>query len=146
MDVPSNMNMTIIRTAAGLGVVGLFSAFAGPHADLLAIAPTWSGLLVKLADQSGQHLDKDTALKIASGVLMGVSAFGGGVKLASSAFAYSGVGTLPAVILNGGLNAVLTYLFGRAAAQVFLEEDLSQSVENLIRAILAILGGVLKPQ
>jgi hypothetical protein len=144
MDIPGNMQRSILWTAASLGGVGLFGAFAA-HADLIAIAPGWGGLLVKLAQQSGKALDKERALKIATAVILGVGGFAGGIKLATTTLSYTGIGTVPAMLANAGTNAVLTYLFGRAAAHTFLEGDLQESAETLARAILVLIIGYFKP-
>lgn len=145
MELPSNMQRTILWTSLGLGGVGLFGAFTA-HADLVVIAPSWAGLIIKLADQAGHELDRDKALKIATGVALGVAGFVGGVKLANTYLAYTGVGTIPAMLANASANGVLTYLMGKAAAQTFLEKDVTESVENLVRYILGLLTGFLKPQ
>jgi uncharacterized protein (DUF697 family) len=136
------MKATILATSVGLGTVGLFGAFAA-HSDLLAITPAWTHMFLRLAKQAGKTLDKDRAVKITSGVLMGATALIGGIKLANTYFAYSGVGTIPAIVVNAGVNGVLTWLAGRAWAQITLEEDLEQSVESLVRAVLGMLGGWL---
>jgi len=82
-------------------------------------------------------------LKVATGVLAGATSFPGGVKLADSDFALTGVGTVPAIVVNAGLNGVITWPAGRAWAHVVLEEDLEQSVENLVRTLLLALAGML---
>ena len=67
----------------------------------------------------------------------------GGIKLATTYFAYTGVGAIPAIVANAGVNGILTWLAGRAWAQVVLEDDLEQSVDSLIRAMLGVLAGWL---
>jgi uncharacterized protein (DUF697 family) len=141
-QLPLDMNATILANSLGLGTVGLFGAFAA-HSDLLAITPAWTHMFLRLAKQAGKSMDKETALKVVTGVLMGASALVGGIKLANTYFAYSGVGTVPAIVLNGGVNGLLTWLAGRAWAQIALEEDLGQSVESLVRAVLSIVAGWL---
>jgi uncharacterized protein (DUF697 family) len=141
-QLPLEMKGTILATSLGLGAVGLFGAFAA-HSDLMAITPAWTHMFLKLAKQAGKSLSKDTALKVVTGVLVGAMGLLGGIKLANSYFAYSGVGTVPAVQVNGSVNGVLTWLAGRAWAQIALEEDLEQSVDNLVRAVLGMVGGWL---
>jgi hypothetical protein len=106
------MRWTVIATAAGLGAEGLGSAFLGPGADLMIIATAWAGMIGALAGIADVKLDKITALKIATTILVSFGSFVGGSKLAVQAFAYTGVGTLPALVANGGINAVVTYLTG----------------------------------
>ena len=53
MDIPSNMQRTILWASLSLGGVGLFGSFTA-HADLVLIAPAWA----TLAHQAGSELDK----------------------------------------------------------------------------------------
>jgi uncharacterized protein (DUF697 family) len=138
--VPWKMHLTIIWTAAGLGGVGLFSAFAA-HADIAVISAAWTGMLVTLAVQAGHSLSKDGALKIVAGILFAVGGLAGGIKLANTYFAYTGVGTVPAMIVNAGANATLTYIVGKAAAKTFMELETLESAERVVVAIIAILKG-----
>lgn len=144
MDIPSNMKRSILWTSLGLGGVGLFGAFTA-HADLVVIAPAWSALLVTLARQAGGQLDDDKALKVATAVALGVTSFLGGVKLANTYLAYTGVGTIPAALANGTANGVVTYLMGKAAAQTFLQRSVGDTAEDLARYILGMLASWLKP-
>lgn len=146
MDIPSNMQRTILFAALAAAGIGVGGAFAGPHADVLALAPTWAAAMVRLAGQAGRDLDRQRALKLTTALLASIGSFAGGMKLATSYFAWSGVATLPAVVANAGANGVMTWLALRACAQVFLERDLTQSIDSLVRAILALLGGMLRPQ
>ena len=116
MAIPANMNFTIVFTSLSLGGMGFFTAFAA-HADVPMITAAWSTMLLTLAVQAGHKLSKDKALKIAAGILIGVGGLVGGVKLANTYFAYSGVGTIPAMIMNAGANATVTYLVGKAAGK-----------------------------
>lgn len=141
-DLTLDMKTTILASSLSLGGVGLLGAFAA-HSDLLAIAPAWSAMFIKIARQGGRSLDKNKALKIATGVLAGAGSLIGGIKLANTYFAYTGVGTVPAVLINGSVNGVLTWLAGRAWAHIVLEEDPEGSIENLTRSILSALSGWL---
>lgn len=98
-------------------------------------------MFIKLADQAGQSTEKNKAMKLVAGVLVGVGSFAAGNKLANTALAYSAVGTLPAVALNAGINALMTWPMGRAWAHVLLEGDAEQSVDNLVRALVAAVLG-----
>lgn len=140
MAIPANMNGTILWTAGSLGGVGLFSAFAA-HADVAVITGAWATMLVTLAVQAGHSLDKDKALKIVAGVLLGVGGLVGGTKLATTYFAYTGVGTIPAMLANASANATLTYLVGKAAATAFLETETLGTASSIVGSILAIING-----
>lgn len=141
-DLTPGMKTTIFTTSLALGGAGVLGAFAA-HSDLIVIAPAWVRMFTRLSQQAGKSLDKARALKITTGVLAGAASLVGGIKLANSYFAWSGVGTLPAVVVNAGMNAVLTWLTGRAWAHIVLEEDDEQGVENLVRALLASVSAGL---
>lgn len=138
VDIPAVMRRTVMWTAGGLGVEGLFSAFAA-HADLAIITAAWTGMLVTLADQADLNLGKDQALKIATGVVVGIGGMAAGVKAANAFFAYTGVGTLPAMLCNAGTNGTVTYMVGMAAARVFMSEGKDACIEEIIRAIVRMI-------
>jgi hypothetical protein len=140
MNVPSNMRNTVRATALGLGALGIPGAF-GAHADLVPITAAWATMLVTLASQAGREMDKDFAFKVAGGVIVAVGGFAAGVKTANTWLAWTGVGTLAAVLCNVGTNAALTYTTGMAAARVFLIEDKSASASDLILAIIRMIRG-----
>lgn len=135
MAIPANMHRTVLWTSCSLGGLGLFSAFA-PHADLGVITTAWTAMFVTLAVQTGHKLSKDTALKIVGGILLGVGGIAGGAKLANTYFAYTGIGTIPAMLANAGANATITYLVGKAAAKTFIEMETLESVERIVASIL----------
>jgi Domain of unknown function (DUF697) len=137
-QIPSGMRATVAWTAAGLGTMGLFTAFAA-HADVGAITTAWSGMFIRLAHQADLELDKDDALKIAAGVLVGIGGLAAGVKLANTWLAYTGVGTLPAMVCNAGTNGAVTYVIGCSAARVFISSDRGTSVQEMVKAIVRIV-------
>ena len=144
MKVSLRMRWTVITAALALGVEGSGSAFTGPGADLTIIGSAWAVMIVALALQAGVSLDRSTALKIATAMLMSFGSFLGGSKLAIQAFALTGVGTLPAIGANCGINAGITYLAGMAIATILVQENRITSVESfagaVVTAVLASLG------
>ena len=106
------------------------------------IAGIWTGMLVRLSNQAGNRMNKGKAAKVAAGVLAGIGLFKTGFKLADTYFAYTGVGTIPAVVANAGADGTITYLFGRAAGKLFLSEDGEDSVEGLVKGILTLMVGI----
>lgn len=136
--LPSEMESTVFWASAGLGATGLLSVFVGAG-DLAIITGAWAVMLLKLADQAGTHMNKDTALKLIAGVLTGIGGFGAGLKAAQMAFVYTGVGTALAMIVNAGTNAVFTYMVGTAAARVFLASDARTSLKAMVDAIIRIV-------
>ena len=135
------MNATILWTSLSLGGLGLFTTFVA-HADIGFVSVAWATMFVTLAIQAGHSLSKDTALKIAAGVMIGVGGLAGGIKVANTYFAYTGFGTIPAMLANAGTNATFTYIVGRAAAKTFLSMNALDSVEKIITTILQFLSSV----
>jgi F420-0:gamma-glutamyl ligase-like protein len=138
-EILPKMQTTIVGTSVALGITGLFGAFE-PHADLGVISVAWGSMFVALAAQAGDHLTKETALKIAAGVGLGLGGMIGGAKLANTYFAYTGVATPFAMIINGSANAIVTYVVGRAAARTFLGSDRGQTVEQIVASIVGLAG------
>lgn len=138
--IPASMQATIVWTAAGLGGTGFLSVFTGV-ADIGIITAAWATMFVTLAGKAGRKMDKDKALKIIAGLFMGVGGFAAGVKIVETGLAYTGIGTIPAMVLNAGTNAAMTYVVGRAAAQVFLSRDRATSVKQIAKSIARIAFG-----
>jgi uncharacterized protein (DUF697 family) len=134
------MKTAIVWSATAAGVVGVPGAF-GAHADVLALVAIWTALMVRLGILAGKEIEKGVAAKVVAGVLVGIGGFAGGVKLMTTAIAYTGIGTIPAIIVNSSANATLTYYFGRSVARVFLSKDLHDSAGAIITAIVAMMTG-----
>jgi len=143
MDIPLKMRTKIIWSAVTAGAIGVPGAF-GAHADVPLLAGIWATLLVLLAKDAGAELDKAKATKIVAAIFLGISFFGTGFKLANTYFAYTVIGTLPAIIANVGANGSITYLFGKAAARAFLAEGATGPAESIGANILAIMVAMLK--
>ncbi len=120
--------------------MGLFSAFAA-HADVPVITAAWATMIVTLAVQAGHSLSKDKALKIVAGILIGVGGIAAGAKIATTYCAYTGVGTIPAMLMNASANATFTYLVGKAAATTFLENKTLGTVASIVSSILGLILG-----
>jgi uncharacterized protein (DUF697 family) len=144
MDLPLRMKTAIGWSAGLAGAVGVPGAFAA-HGDVPILIGIWTTLLVRLAFLAGKDLDKGKAAKIVAGVLLAIGGFAGGVKLMTTAIAYTGIGTIPAMVANAGANATLTYFFGRSTAKVFLSNDHLDSASAIIAAIVAIMTGGHSP-
>jgi uncharacterized protein (DUF697 family) len=145
MNIPFRMKTVITVAAVAAAAVGVPGAFVGPGADVPMLAGIWTTAAVKLIAHSGRSMEKHLVSKLVAATLASVGAFTGGMKLASTYMTYSTIATVPGVVLNMGANALITWLTLRAMAQVFLEEDLTQSIENLVRSILSVLGGLMNP-
>ncbi|MEJ0027704.1 MAG: hypothetical protein WDN01_16895 [Rhizomicrobium sp.] len=138
VKIPTAMQRTIYWSALALGIEGLFGVFT-VHADVPIIVAAWTGMFVKLASQAGRKMDKTTATKVAAGIVVGVGGIASGMRLAETWLAYTGVGTLPAMICNAGTNAVFTYMVGCAIARVFLARDRNAPVATIVREVKKFL-------
>ena len=138
-SIPDSMRRTIRAVSWSLGVEGFFGVFTA-HWDLGIIAAAWTGMFASLANQAGHKLDRDTAYKLALGIAIGVGGFAVGYKIAATTIAYTGVGTLPAMVANAGTNGLVTHVVGNKVARVFLAADPSDSAEDLMNAILRLIG------
>jgi hypothetical protein len=146
-SLPWSAKCINFKTVGGTAAFGVAGAFAGPHADVPAIIGSWSVMVGSLAKDAGMTMSGDDALKLAAGVATGVSLALAGVKFATMAFTWSGIGTVPAVVANCGLNAAVTYLFGRSVAVTFRGSDRYASVETIIRKVLdAVLYSLGMPR
>jgi uncharacterized protein (DUF697 family) len=139
MTFPWSAKLIVIKTALVTSVAGVGGAFLGPHADVPAIIAAWIAMVVALADDAGATMSKDTALKIVTTVAAGVGLAMAGVKAGTTAFAWTGIGTVPAVVTNCGLNAVVTYVFGRAVAITLRSGNRTQSVEIFAKHVLFLV-------
>lgn len=144
MGVPMNMRWTVIWASVGLGLEGGGSAFLGPGADLVVITTAWVAMIVTLAAQADVDIERNTIVKIVGALLISLGGFIGGTKLAIQGFALTGIGTIPAIVANVGINAVVTYTVGMAVARLFIQKSRVDSIELFVQAVvgavLAALG------
>jgi uncharacterized protein (DUF697 family) len=141
MELPLKMKATIVRCSMGAAGVGIPGAFAA-HGDLVAIGAIWTTMLIRLATHAGENLENSKATKIVAGVFAGIGLFKVGFKLANTYFAFTGVGTLPAMIANASVNGGVTYLFGRASGKLFLSEGFRDSTESIVQNLLSLMIGM----
>lgn len=123
--------------AAAVGVPGAFAA----HGDIPVLTGIWANMIYRLAKHSECPMDMATAARIAGSIAVSMAAMSAGVKAANSYFAYTGVGTLPAIVANAGANGVGTWLVGRACADVMVEKDLERMAEKVIKIVVGVMTG-----
>lgn len=144
--IPSNMIDTIENCTLGLGAVGVVGGAIGPGADLVAIAPTWIGMTIALADQAGHHMQEDTARKIVFAVATGVGSFTAGTKIAATVagwlFAIPSGGVSLALCMAGNavLNGKMTHAYGKSVAQYFLQSGPKDDGDLIVQVLLALLA------
>ena len=136
--IPEAMHDIIVMASVGLGITGIFGVFV-PHGDVPIIVAAWVGMFLKLAEEVKLEFDKDLAFKLAGGLVAAVGGLVSGVKIAETFLAYTGIGTIPAMICNVGTNAAMTYVIGRALARVFLASDRSTTIEEMIRGVIRLI-------
>jgi len=134
-------NKKILTASASAAAVGVPGAFGGPGTDLAPIVTIWTALFVALADDEAVHMSERTAIKIVSSVLASIGLIGFGTKTAITVFAWTGVGTVVAVMLNASINAAMTYVFGQAVISVLRATDAKTSEQELGKAILSFILG-----
>ena len=107
---------TAMIASAALGPLG---AFAGAG-DMLAVGGIWSVCLVSIAAKEGVTMDKDTALGVCKSILLGVSGYYAGCKVATSLFNFiPGAGTVVAMGASSIANVIFTYRFVLTLCSVF---------------------------
>jgi hypothetical protein len=135
-------NRKILTACAAAATAGVPGAFGGPGTDLGPIVGIWSGLFVALAADESIALDKFTAIKIVTSILASIGLIGFGTKTALTVFAWTGVGTVVAVLLNSSINAAMTFVFGQAVLTVLRSTDKKTSDQELGKAVLSVILGV----
>ena len=81
--------------AAAVGVPGAFVA----HGDVAILTGIWTNMLYNLARHAGCEMDKETALLVAGALIASTGTMLAGMKLANTYFGYTGVGTIPAMVI-----------------------------------------------
>ena len=137
-NVPWNVHAKIIWASAGLAFVGVPGAFAA-HADIPIITSAWAGLSVYLIDAAGINMDKASILKLVAGVLTAITSFIIGYKTATTAAAYTGIGTVPAIVVNAGLNGIVTYSYGRALFTILIEDKNEKNIRIIIEKTVRLM-------
>jgi uncharacterized protein (DUF697 family) len=108
-----NAIYTAAFAAAAVGVPGAFA----PFLDVTAVGGIWATMMVAIATKAGRQLDKDTALKIATAILTGASAYVAGSKLIGFLLHFiPGAGSIVSVGVNSLLNFLYTFRLGRYLA------------------------------
>jgi hypothetical protein len=152
--IPEDMRTTINACAAGLGAVGVIGGLVGPGTDLVAIVPTWVGMVGTLAGQAGTSMDSQTAKKICVAAAMGVGTFVLGTKVASTIGGWllapftGGLSLAANVAANVALNAALTRYFGCAVARYFLQTHKIEDLDVTVKILIALVGldfGIASP-
>ncbi|SDH01787.1 protein of unknown function [Sinosporangium album] len=131
-------------TAAGIGGAGVFL----PVLDMAGIAAIWTGMVVSIANASGNPMSKATVGKVVSAAVSAVSGYYVGSKILTFlaaplliAFPVAGV---PAVLaVNVMLNGLFTYRLGKTCAADFSRpdftaEDLGRLVGRIARLLVKV--------
>lgn len=128
---------TAAYAAAAAGIPGAFI----PALDVGAISTAWVGMLLAIASNSNRHLDRNTALKFATGLLAGSAAYLGGSKLFTFALNFiPGIGTVAAVGINSLLNFLYTFRLGRfIALQMEKSEFDTEDWASMIPEVTALV-------
>lgn len=131
------MVRTAMLSAGALGPLGAFTTAA----DVVAIAGVWGTLLMSIAEQEGLTMTKEAAVKVGSGVALGLGGYYSGCKLATKLFlAIPGAGPFIACGCSTLANYILTYYFALAVIATFRAKDF-HGVCDMVRPILKMFKG-----
>jgi hypothetical protein len=107
---------TIYYAAFLSGGAGMAGALM-PALDIGGVSGAWVTMIILIGQDSNRQLDKDTVVKLVTGILAGAAAYLGGSKIFTFALnAIPGIGTLGAVGINAILNFLYTMRLGRYIA------------------------------
>ncbi|HXO27227.1 MAG TPA: hypothetical protein VOA80_07785 [Thermoanaerobaculia bacterium] len=119
MSVKTQYREIVRNGTLSAGAVGLPGAFSF-GLDVSAMTGIWIAMMIAVADRSAHRSDRVFAAKVVASVLAGVGAYVGGSKIAVTLLhLIPGAGTLAAMGVNSGLNALFTYKFGHAISNLF---------------------------
>ena len=102
--------------AGALGPIGAFSTVA----DVASIAGCWGTLLMAFGKHYHIQIDKDTAVKTCSSILLGLGSYYAGCKLATKLFnLIPFAGTLMGMGISSVANILFTYRFALTLTRMF---------------------------
>lgn len=134
---PSNGAEQIIgyyaKWAGGVGCAGCIAV----HADTGVLVLVWTRMIYRLARHHGIGVGRADCLKLAAALTTSSLAFTTGWQVATTYFAWTGVGTPGAMLANASVNYALTYAAGQSVSDVFAKTDPSSGlkVASIIVAI-----------
>jgi hypothetical protein len=125
-------------TAGAAGLPGAFSF----GLDVSVMSGIWIAMMIAISSESAHRTDKIFATKLVSGVLAGVAAYVGGSKIAVGLLhLIPGAGSLAAMGVNSGMNALYTYKFGHAMSNLFDKGNFDEGdVTAAIAAVLTLVA------
>jgi uncharacterized protein (DUF697 family) len=142
MAVKTEYREIVRRGTLSAGAVGVPGAVSF-GLDVTAMTGIWTAMLIAIADKSAHRTDKVFAAKVVAGVLAGVGAYLTGSKIAVGLLnLIPGAGTLAAMGVNSGLNALFTYRFGHAMSSLFDKGtfDTSDAASATATVLTVIVG------
>lgn len=124
-QIPGELRETVkkvlIRTGA-LGTLGPYSSAV----DIASIALCWGELLVKFSQHYGYSMNLENAKRICTSVVMGISGYIVGSRVASKAFmAIPGAGLIIASGISSLENLVFTYRFATVLLTIFENNNIN---------------------
>jgi len=146
MSVKAQYREIVRNGTVSAGAVGVPGAFSF-GLDVTAMTTIWGAMMIAIADRSAHRTDKVFVTKVVAGVLAGVGAYVGGTKIATMLLhLIPGAGTLAAMGVNSGLNALFTYRFGHAISDLFDKGSFSPSdVATAVTTVLTMVACLPHP-
>ncbi|MBI1327531.1 MAG: hypothetical protein GC136_07810 [Alphaproteobacteria bacterium] len=141
MSKQDDINNCILKYAFTNAAVGIPGALGG-HIDVPFLAGSWAKMIYDVARVADRPMDMGTAVRVGAAVAGGVGTMMTGMKLANSYFAYTGIGTIPAMIINASANGVVTYMVGKSAGDLITEDD----PDKLARRIILSVASHFRPK
>jgi uncharacterized protein (DUF697 family) len=125
--IPEKLRKRVRDTMLAAGALGPLGAFS-TAADVATIAGCWGTLLLAYCDHYDVRMDKDTAVKTCSSILLGLGSYYAGCKLATKLFhLIPFAGTLMGMGISSVANILFTYRFALTLTRCFDENYSSTS-------------------
>jgi uncharacterized protein (DUF697 family) len=141
MAIPDEHRGIVGAAARAAGVIGVPGAFSF-GLDVGAMGVIWAGMIGAIAAKSNHEINKEFAVKVATGVATGVGAYVVGSKIAMGLLNFIPfAGTLTAIGINSVLNYLFTYKLGNVITKLFAEgESDVADMEHLIVTVASMVG------
>lgn len=119
VQIPAALHKRVRDTMLAAGALGPIGAFS-TTADVATIAGCWGTLLLAFCDHYHVRMDKDTAVKTCSSILLGLGSYYAGCKLATKLFhLIPFAGTLMGMGISSVANILFTYRFALTLTRCF---------------------------
>ena len=136
----------IIKNSAKIAASSASVTILNPFLDTPVIAGIWGNLLVQISKKSQHSLNKKLALKLATSVATGAAGYIAGSKVFTWVLnLIPGIGTLAYIGINGLLNYLFTYRFGKAVVTLMEKGKFDNAdIATMASVLVATITGLPK--